>query len=447
MHEERTSARVQTAKQAEEIRSRWSWVEPNVWTDRMLTALENGVKGGVWFSLIDKVYAKATLDAAFKDVKANAGSPGIDHMTVERFAARADQELEKLAEYLKAGNYQPRPIKRVYINKPGSKEKRPLGIATVRDRTVQAAVRKVIEPIFEREFAECSYGFRPGRGCKDALRVVDSLLKSGYHYVVDADLKSYFDTIPHGRLLERVKERIADGRIVALIEGFLKQGVMDGTETWTNEMGTPQGAVVSPLLANIYLNPLDHEMMSNDYKMIRYADDLVILSKTQQEAERALLALERWTRDEGLTLHPQKTSIVNMGQEGAGFDFLGYHFLRLKSGKLLRGPRDKSLSSFRDAIRARTKRNSGQSLEHIIAEVNFVTRGWFEYYKHSHYSTIGRLDGWVRTRLRNILRKRHRGKGRARFSDHSRWPNKYFAVRGLFSMAEAHAAVRQSARR
>ena len=291
MREERTSARVQDAKQAEEIRSRWSWVEPSAWTERMLTALENGVKGGVWFSLIDKVYAKANLETAFKNVEANAGSPGIDQVTVQQFGARVDQEIEKLVRGLRAGSYRPQAIKRVYISKLGSKEKRPLGIPTVRDRTVQAALRNVIEPIFEREFAEHSYGFRPGRGCKDALRVVDRLLKDGHLYVVDADLKSYFDTIPQDRLMQRVGERVADGRVLELIESFLKQGVMEGTETWTNEEGTPQGAVISPLLANIYLNPLDHEMARNGYTMIRYADDLVILSRRRQEAEQALQQL------------------------------------------------------------------------------------------------------------------------------------------------------------
>lgn len=438
---------MQTAKQAEEIRSRWSWVEPSAWTERMLTALENGVKGGVWFSLIDKVYAKANLEAAFKNVEANEGSPGIDHVTVRRFAARTDQEIEKLVRGLEAGSYRPQAIKRVYISKLGSKEKRPLGIPTVRDRTVQAALRNVIEPIFEREFAEHSYGFRPGRGCKDALRVVDRLLKDGHLYVVDADLKSYFDTIPQDRLMQRVGERVADGRVLELIESFLKQGVMEGTETWTNEEGTPQGAVISPLLANIYLNPLDHEMARNGYIMIRYADDLVILSRRRQEAEQALQQLQRWTLERGLTLHPQKTRIVDMGQEGAGFDFLGYRFVRTGKGRLIHRPRDKSLTKFKDAIRKRTTRNNGHSLEQIITEVNLVTRGWFEYYKHSNRTTFKTLDGWIRARLRSILRKRSHKKGRARGADHQRWPNRFFAKHGLFSMTEAYEAVCQSARR
>jgi RNA-directed DNA polymerase len=447
MHEERRSARVQNAKQAEDIRSRWSWVEPSVWTSRMLTALENKVKGGVWYSLIDKVYAKASLEAAFWRVEANRGSPGIDHVTVWQFAARLDQEIDKLVRAISAGDYRPQVIRRVYIPKPGSSEKRPLGIATVRDRTVQGALRNVVEPIFEGEFAEHSYGFRPGRGCKDALREVDRLLRNGYLYVVDADLQSYFDTIPHQRLMERVREKVVDGRVIGLIESFLKQGVMDGLETWTSEEGTPQGAVISPLLANVYLNPLDHQMARKRYMMIRYADDLVILGRSRQEAEAALGELAKWTGEAGLKLHPVKTRIVEMSQAGAGFDFLGYHFLRTGRGRLMRCPRKKSLNRVKDAIRERTRRNNGHSLEHTIDDVNVVIRGWFEYFKHSNRTTFVTLDTWIRTRLRSILRKRQGRKGPARGPDHQRWPNKFFADRGLFSMFEAHVAACQSARR
>ena len=447
MHEERTSALVQNAKQAEDTRSRWGWVEPSVWTKRMLTALGNGVKGGVWFSLIDKVYAKANLEAAFGRVEANRGSPGIDHVTVQQFAVRLDWEIEKLVRDLSAGEYRPQVIRRVYIPKPGSSEKRPLGIATVRDRTVQAALRNVIEPIFEREFADNSYGFRPGRGCKDALRVVDRLLRDGYVYVVDADLQSYFDTIPQNQLMERVKERVADGRVLGLIESFLKQGVMDGLETWTCEEGTPQGAVVSPLLANVYLNPLDHQMAQRGYTMIRYADDLIVLSRSRRKAEEALRELAEWSREAGLKLHPVKTRIVDMSQPGAGFDFLGYHFLRTGKGRLMRCPRKKSLNKFKDAIRGRTRRNNGNSLEQIIHDVNAVANGWFEYFKHSNRTTFKTLDKWIRMRLRSILRKRHGRKGRGRGNDNQRWPNKFFAEHGLFSMYKAHAAACQSARR
>jgi RNA-directed DNA polymerase len=261
------------AKQVGEIRARWAWVEPSVWTERMLTALEEGVKGGTWFSLIDKVHSRANLFASYGKVAANQGAAGVDHVTIEDFTCKLLANLEKLERQLREDNYTPQAIKRVNIPKPGTKETRPLGIPTVRDRVVQGALRHVLEPIFEREFAEHSYGFRPDRGCKNALRRVDQLLKKGLHYVVDVDLKSYFDTIPHKALLEEVGKYVADSRVLGLIEAFLKADILDGLEGWTPESGTPQGAVLSPLLSNLYLNELDHKMAQEGYEMTRYADD------------------------------------------------------------------------------------------------------------------------------------------------------------------------------
>jgi RNA-directed DNA polymerase len=429
------------ATQAGDIRDRWSWVEPCVWTDRMLTALEQGVKGGKWFSLIDKVYSPKNLRTAFESVKENGGGPGVDHVTVEQFGTRLEDEIARLSEALREGTYRPQCIKRSWIPKPGSKEKRPLGIPTVRDRVVQAALRHVLEPIFERDFATQSYGFRPGRGCKDALRRVDELLKSGYIHVVDADLKSYFDSIPRAPLLARIEEKIADGRVLELLERFLRQEILDGMESWTPEGGTPQGAVISPLLANAYLDPLDHLMQNDGWEMVRYADDFVILCRTAAEAEEALAKVRSWTEEAGLLLHPTKTHIVDVRQPG-GFDFLGYHFERN-----MRWPRKKSEAKLKDAIRAKTRRANGHSLDTIIADVNRTLVGWFEYFKHSHRTTFPRLDGWIRMRLRSILRKRRGGRGRGRGSDHQRWPNAFFSEHGLFTLTTAHAALRQSSRR
>jgi len=430
------------AKQAGEVRVRWTWTEHTVWTDRMLTALERGVKGGVWFSLIDKVYRLPNLLAAFAKVKANGGAAGCDHQTVAMYEAHLGANLQDLSEQLRCGVYKPRKIRRVHIPKPGSRELRPLGIPTVRDRIVQTALRNVIEPIFERDFAEHSYGFRPNRGCKDALRRVDALLKAGYTYVVDADLKSYFDTIPHQPLMGRIRSKIADGRVLKLIEAFLTQGVLDGLETWTPTTGSPQGAVISPLLSNAYLDALDHLMKGQKVEMVRYADDFVILCRNAADAHRALEQAQQWTADAGLTLHPTKTRIVDANQEG--FDFLGYHFERGK-----RWPRDKSIKKFRNAIRAKTPRKHGHSLRDIIADVNRTTRGWFEYFKHTSYVNVFHsLDGWIRRRLRRILLKRHKkhrhnGMGNA----HYRWPNAYFAEQGLFSMEAAFVRLRQSVAR
>jgi len=261
------------ATQAGEASARWAWAEPTVWTERMLMALEQGVKGGKWFSLIDKVYRLTTLYVAFARVKANQGAAGVDHQSIEMFEQHLEANLERLATELRENSYRPQALRRVWISKPGSREKRPLGIPTVRDRVVQTAMRVVLEPIFERIFAAHSYGFRPERGCKDALRQVNYLLKQGYHWVVDADLRNYFDTIPFGPLLARVKEQVADGALLALLEAYLHQGVLESMRYWEPEAGTPQGAVISPLLSNIYLNPLDHLLATQGIEMVRYADD------------------------------------------------------------------------------------------------------------------------------------------------------------------------------
>lgn len=441
LREEPPSAVPTTAQQDGDVWSRWGWTEPAVWTERMLTALEKGVKGGKWFRLIDKVYAESNLLAGYAKVAVNGGAPGVDHVTVEAFGDDLEANVGKLAAALHGGTYQPQAIRRVYIPKPGSNEQRPLGIPTVRDRVVQAAVRHVLEPIFEKDFAPHSYGFRPGRGCKDALRRADALMKEGFVYVVDADLKSYFDTIPHGRLMSRLRERIADGRLLQLLESFLTAGVLDGLEEWEPEAGAPQGAVLSPLLSNIYLNPLDHQMAAQGYAMVRYADDFVILCRSQAEAEQALASVRQWCEAEGLTVHPTKTRIVDVRTEG--FDFLGYRFQTTRRDRLTRWPRKKSEQKLKDTIRAKTKRANGHSLHVIIAAVNVTLRGWFGYFQHSYRATFGRVDSWVRMRLRSILRKRAGRKGCGRGRDHQRWPNAFFAKHGLYSLVTAHALASQ----
>jgi RNA-directed DNA polymerase len=407
----------------------------------MVTALENGVKGGKWYSLMDKVCCSANLRAAFGRVRANEGSAGVDHQSIEMFEADLDNSLEYLARSLRAGTYRPQPIKRVWIPKPGSKEKRPLGIPTVRDRVVQAALRNVLEPIFERDFAEQSYGFRPGRSCKDALRRVQDLLNQGYVHVVDADLKSYFDTIPHESMMALIKDKIADSSVVGLIEAYLTQRVMESTADWTPEKGTPQGAVISPLLSNIYLDGLDHFMETSGFQLVRYADDFVVLCRSAEEAAHALGVVQDWTARAGLTLHPDKTRIVDATQRG-GFDFLGYHFERG-----YRWPRKKSLKKLKDTIRSLTRRTSGLSLGVIVSQVSCVLVGWFGYFKHSHQTTFAPLDKWVRMRLRSILHKRDKRHGRGGGLDHFRWPNAFFAEQGLFSLTPAHAAACHAARR
>ena len=436
------------AMQAGEIkarRERWVWVEPSVWTDRMLAALENGVKGEKWFSLIDKVYRKENLLSAFKKVKKNKGAGGVDHVPVAEFERNLERELTKLSEELKAGTYQPQAARRAYIEKPGTAEKRPLGIPTVRDRVCEGALRHVLEPIFEREFAENSHGFRPGRSAKDGLRQVEYGLKAGKRFVVDADIKRYFDTIPHERLLRRLAERVADGRVMGILRQMLERGVLENRQWEETETGTPQGGVISPLLANVYLNPLDHLMQRAGHTMVRYADDLVILCETPTEAEAAKGLLKAWVEEQGLSLHPEKTRIVNMNEPGAGFDFLGYHIEHTRKGKLDRWPRQKSMAKLKDRLRGLTHRANGKSLEDIITLINRVTRGWFVYFKHSNRWTFRELDGWIRGRLRAILRKRVHLRGRSRGRDHHRWDNSFFANHGYFSLYDARVAARQSA--
>jgi len=432
---------VPLAQQAGDVTSRWRWVAPSAWTIRMLEALEQGVKGTKWFRLIDKVFSERNLLAAFQQVAKNDGAAGVDHVTTDEFERLLPDSIWELSDLIKSWTFKPQAIKRVEIPKPGSTEKRPLGIPTVRDRVVQAAIVNVIEPIFERDFAEHSYGFRPGRGCKDGLRRVDELIKSGHVFVVDADLKGYFDTIPHDQLMERVREKIADGPVLKLIESFLKADIMSESARWTPERGAPQGAVLSPLLSNIYLDPLDHLVAASGFQMVRYADDFVILCRTMEEAQRALDLVRTWTEAAGLTLHPTKTKLVDSRTDG--FSFLGYTFRGTKHW-----PRDKSRQKLKDSLREKTKRTSGESLACIIQKVNQSLRGWFEYFQHSSYANVFTdEDGWVRRRLRSLLRKRSKRRGISKGRDHQRWPNQFFAKHGLFSLKQAYAAVLQPSQR
>lgn len=416
--------------------AKWHWVEAAVWNSRMLTALENGVYGGAWYSLSDKVHRPENLRSAWARTARNKGAPGVDGITIDRYEQDVETNLKYLSEQLRSGQYQPESIRRVYIPK-GDGKTRPLGIPTVRDRIVQGAIRHTIEPIFENIFAEQSYGFRPGKGCKDALRRVDMLLKKGYRYVVDADLKSYFDTIPHHRLMRELRRHIADGKLLQLIESFLHAHIMEQMKEYKPASGAPQGAVLSPLLSNIYLDPLDHAMAKAGYEMVRYADDFVILCQTEAEAQKALELVRQWTAQAELTLHPEKTRIADAMSEG--FEFLGYKF---RKGN--RYPRMKSLKKLRQTIAKLTRRKQGKCMIAVIATINPVLRGWFNYFKHSHYTSMNDVDGWVRMRLRNILRKHAGKRGRGHGSDHRRWPNAYFANLGLYSLKTARERACQS---
>jgi RNA-directed DNA polymerase len=427
------------AKQGADAPALFAWAEASIWTDRMISALVNGVKGGRWFSLIDKIYAPTTLTLAWTKVRANRGAAGVDRQSIERFEARAEEYLTELTDALRTGQYRPQAIRRVEIPK-GDGKTRPLGIPTVKDRIVQTAMKLVIEPIFEATFLPSNYGFRPGRSAKDALREVDRLIGEGCAYVVDADLRSYFDSIPHDRLMEHVAARISDGGVLALIESWLAQDVLDGMQSWTPTSGTPQGAVISPLLSNLYLHPLDELMREKGHHMVRYADDFVVLCRTRDEADAALAEVRDWVAANGLSLHPDKTHLGDCRNPGEGFDFLGYRF---EAGN--RWVRKTSLKRFKNKVREKTRRTRGDSLATVIADLNPMLRGWFGYFKHAHEWTFQRIDRFVRRRLRALLRKQEKRPGFGRcLNDQKRWTTDFFAEAGLFALHTAWLTARNS---
>jgi RNA-directed DNA polymerase len=409
-----------------------------------LKRLEERQEQTVWFSLWDKVWQSDNLDQAILGVILNRGSAGVDGQTTEQLKQDWTPQCGHLQQELRGGSYRPHPARRVWIPKLGSAELRPLGIPAVRDRVVQTALRAVLEPIFERDFAEQSYGFRPGRGSVQALARVESLLQSGHLWIVDADLKACFDTIPHERLLALVRKRIADGKVLRLLEQYLRAGVMASGKDWQpSEQGTPQGAVISPLLANLYLNPLDHEMAGKGYQMIRYADDFVVCCRTEAQAHAALGEIGQWVQAAGLTLHPAKTRIVHAATRG-GFDFLGYHFEQYHAGGGKKWPRQKSQYKLRDSLREKLPRNRSGSIGQIVDELNPTLRGWYGYFKYSLPTAMQRVDEWVRERIRHLIRRRHKRRGMVKGREHVEYPIAWFAAQGLFSLKDAQTQWLQS---
>ena len=428
------------------------FVEREVWTERMLEALrQGGPEGGRWYWLHDKVFNERTLRAAYARVAENAGAPGTDGVTIAAFGERLDEEIARILLAWKEDSFLPQAIRRKWIPKPGSDEERPLGIPTVRDRVVQCALRLVLEPIFEMDFHPSSHGFRPGRRAQDALTAVLNGINAGRVWVVDADLKGYFDSIPHGPLLKKIHRRVTDRRILGLIDQFLKAGIMEWGEITEVTTGSPQGGVISPLLANIYLNDLDHRMAERGWQMVRYADDFVILCQSKAEAERALADVQNWIASADLALHPTKTRIVDLGQTGNFIDFLGYRLKRHENQRtgtssILRLVRPKSLTKLTESIRTRTKRTIGIGLPEIIGELNSVLRGWFGYFRSAQTNIHHHIDQTTRRRLRAILAKRRKRPNWGGGSGHNRWPNAFFTEAGLFSLEEANRQFLQSHR-
>jgi len=417
-----------------------------------------------WYSLIDKIWAKPNLEEAFREVKRNRGAAGIDRVTVKAYESKLEPNLEGLQLALRNKTYRSKPVKRVYIPKADGTQ-RPLGIPTVEDRIVQAAARRIVEPLFEAQFKDCSYGFRPGRSAHMALANIRKDLDAGYRYVIDADLKSYFDTIPHEKLIEKVRETIVDGSVLRLLESFLKAGIMEGGSFHLNETGTPQGGVISPLLANIYLHPLDEAMTARGHRMTRYADDFVICCKTAKGAERVLNSVVGLLeREMGLIIHPGKTKIVNSYKET--FVFLGHAF---KPGKRM-VPSEKAMKRFKERVKEITRRNQTVKVEQIVKKrLNPYLRGWGNYFGTGDVvSRFRGLDAWIRRRLRAVqlrswkkIRKLHREMRRRGWdnkempelrmtawrSSHSTYaqyamPNEWFAEIGLYSLLERSQELR-----
>jgi len=346
-------------------------------------------------SLYGQVIQRSNLAKAWWAVKANHGAAGVDHQSINQFDANADAELTQLEQELRAKTYQPQPVRRVYIPKADGSQ-RPLGIPAVRDRVVQQALRQVMEPVFEPLFLDCSFGFRPGKGALMAIDRVSAHLKQGYRWVVDCDVKGYFDSIPHEKLIDAVAEEVADGTVLRLIRAFLQAGALEDGIYSESRAGTPQGGVISPLLANVYLHKLDLEMTLRGHRLTRYADDFVVLVGSERAALRVMEAVKNLLEKElGLTVHPDKSRVVNVRD---GFEFLGYLF---KASD--RRPKDKAIDELKDAVRQVTSRNQTTTIQAVIARLNPVLRGWGNYFCHGRVRKRFReIDEWIRRRLRAV---------------------------------------------
>ncbi|MGH9447027.1 MAG: group II intron reverse transcriptase/maturase [Terriglobia bacterium] len=375
-------------------------------------------------SLIDKVYKRKNLEMAWERVEANRGSGGVDGQNLEAFGQQLGSELNRLQTELKEEAYQPQPVRQVRIPKAGKPgEFRTLGIPTIYDRVCQQALLNRLEPIFEPVFDDANFGYRRGRSTKDALRKVWKEIQSGSEWIVDADLRDFFGSVDHEKLLTLVAQRVADGRVLRLIRAMLKAGSYGRGRLFPSERGTPQGGIVSPLLSNILLTPFDREMRRRGYQLTRYADDWVITCKSAAEARAAVATALRILKHLGVELHPQKTRIVHVQY---GFEFLGYKIKRGKalrlpkskvrsqarSGALYAYPREKSIRRFKDQVRQRTQRRVPLRTQELIAELNPILRGWGEYYKRAHVRKLfHQLDGWIRRRIWSHRFRRWRNGG------------------------------------
>jgi group II intron reverse transcriptase/maturase len=375
-------------------------------------------------SLIDKVYKRKNLKMAWEKVKANRGSGGVDGQTLKAFGEQLDPQLDRLQSELTEQTYKPQPVRQVPIPKAGKPgEVRTLGVPTIYDRVCQQALLNRLEPIFEPIFDEANFGYRRGRSTKGAMRKVWKEIQSGREWIVDADLKDFFGSVDHAKLLTLIAQRVADGRVLRLIEAMLKAGSYGQGRLFPSERGTPQGSVVSPLLSNILLTPFDQEMRSKGFQLTRFADDWVITCHSEAEAHAAIAAALRILKELGVELHPQKTRVVHVQH---GFEFLGYKIKRGKrlklsadkirstarSGALYALPREKSIRRFMDQVRALTRRRVPLKTKELIERLNPILRGWGNYYKKAHVRKLfNRLNRWIVRRIWSHRFKRWRNIG------------------------------------
>jgi len=376
-------------------------------------------------SLINQVYEYRNLEEAFKAVKANKGAPGVDGVTIEQFEQRLEQNLREIQRQLRERRYSPQPVKRVYIPKADG-GRRPLGIPTVKDRVVQQALKRVLEPIFERIFLNGSYGYRPGKSALQAVARAVGIIEQGYWWVVDADIKGFFDNVDHEILLDLVNEQVSDGKVLKLIRLFLESGVLNGDAFEETPTGTPQGGVISPLLANIMLNHLDRRLGEGGFVLTRFADDFLIHCKTEYDAKKAL---ERTTeileKELHLKLNPEKTAIRMISR---GVDFLGYTLSGMS--KVVLRPDQNAMKSFKDTVREKTVRGHTRAIGTTIQNLVPTMRGWGNYFRMTTYvAQMGKMDSWVRRRLRSCAL----GK-RATTAANSKYTNAYLERAGLVTL-------------
>jgi len=374
---------------------------------------------------VDKVYKRKNLELAWIQVRSNDGAGGVDGQSLADFEEVLDEQLDQLSQQLRTDTYQPLPVRRQLIPKAGQPGKfRPLGIPTIYDRVCQQALLNRLEPIFEPVFDDASFGYRKGRSTKDALRKIWKELDAGAEWIVDADLKDFFGSVDHEKLLTLVAQRVSDGRVLRLIRGMLKAGVLAEGQRLPTEQGTPQGGIVSPLLSNILLTPFDREMRRRGYRLTRYADDWVVTCHTRAEAQRALAEAAGILKALGVTLNADKTRIVHVQ---VGFEFLGYKIKRgtrplrlppskirsgVRSGALYAYPRQKSIQHFKAQVRQRTRRKAPVTTPELVRQINPVIRGWGLYYHKAHVRKLfAQLDRWILRRLWSQRFKRWRCRG------------------------------------